>query len=96
MIGQNNLERNPIIIKLETARYMAEQFSWVLLAYCSKEPFPVKSLALAAHASPLTILSQVLDKSLLLGPGSGPLSCNSQKGTTGTRTADKLVDHLRT
>ena len=96
MTGQNNLETNPITITLETARCVAEQFSRVLLAYCSKEPCPVKSLALSARVSPLTILSQVLDKSPLLGPGRGSLSCNSWKGASGTRMADKLMEHLRT
>ena len=96
MIGQNNLETNPITIKLQTARYVAEQFSRVLLAYCSKEPCPIKSLALSAHVSPLTILSQVLDKSPILGPGRGPLFCNSWKGASETRTADELMEHLRT
>ena len=96
MIGQRQPGINPVIIKLETAKYVAEQFSWVLLAYCSNKPFPIKPLALSAHVSPLTILSQVLDKSPLLGLGRGLLSCNSWKGASGTRTVDKLMEHLRT
>ena len=44
-LAKDNLEINPVIIKLETAKYVAEQFSWVLLAYCSNKPFPIKSLA---------------------------------------------------
>ena len=96
MIGQRQPGINPVIIKLETAKYVAEQFSWVLLAYCSNKPFPIKSLALSARVSPLTILSQVLDKSPLLGLGRGLLSCNSWKGASGTRTVDKLMEHLRT
>ena len=57
---------------------MAEQFSWVPLPYCSLPgcPFPVKSLALSTHVSPRTIHFRVLDKSLILGPGRGPPSCN--------------------
>ena len=56
----------------------AEQFSWVLLHYCSPPgcPFPIKSLALSAHVSPRTIHFQVLDKSPVSGPGRGPPSCN--------------------
>ena len=43
-------------------------------------PFPMKSLALPAHVSPRTLHFQVLDKSLLLGPGRGPPFCNSSTG----------------
>ena len=53
---------------------MAEQFSWVPLAYCSPPgcPFPIKSLALSARVSS-EILFRVLDKSPVLGPGKGIL-----------------------
>ena len=40
-------------------------------------PFPIKSLALSAHVSPRTTYVRILDKSPLLGPGSGPPSCNT-------------------
>ena len=78
MIGKDHRETNPITVKPETASHVAEQFSWVPLPYCSPPgcPFPIKSLALSAHVSPRTILFQVLDKSPVLGPGRGPLSCN--------------------
>ena len=51
---------------------------WVSLPYCSPPgcPFPIKSLALLADVSPLTIHFQVLDKSPVLGPGRGPSSFN--------------------
>ena len=72
------LETNPITIKPKTASHVAELFSWVPLPYCSPPgcPFPIKSLALSAHVSPRTIHFWVLDKSPVLGPGRGPLSCN--------------------
>ena len=59
---------------------MAEQFSWVPLPYCSPPgcPCPIKSLGLLAHVSPRTIHLRVLDKSLVLGPGRGPPSCNKR------------------
>ena len=42
-LAKNNLETNPITIKPETASYVAEQFSWVPLPYCSpRVPFPSK------------------------------------------------------
>ena len=47
--------------------------------YCSPPgcPFPIKSLAFSAHASPWTIHFRVLDKSPVLGPGRGLPSCNT-------------------
>ena len=56
-LANNNPETNPITIKPETASHMAELFSWVPSPYCSppRFPFPIKSLALSAHVSPLTI-----------------------------------------
>ena len=73
-LARDNLEANPITIKPKTVSHMAEQFSWVALPYCSPPglPFPIKSLALSAHVSPLTIHFRVLDKSPLLGPGRCP------------------------
>ena len=55
-LAKDNLETNPITIK-PTASHVAEQFSWVPLPYCSlpRHPFPIKSLALSTHVSPLTI-----------------------------------------
>ena len=72
-MAKDNLETNPITIKLETASPVAEQFSWVALPYCSPSgcPFPIKSLALSAHVSPQTIHFRVLDKSQISGPGRG-------------------------
>ena len=56
-LAKDNPETNPITIKPETASHMAELFSWVPSPYCSppRFPFPIKSLALSAHVSPLTI-----------------------------------------
>ena len=78
-LAKDNLEINPITIKLKTSSHVAEQFSWVPLPYCSPPgcPFPIKSLALSAHVSPRTIHFRVLDKSPVSGPGRGPPSCNS-------------------
>ena len=44
-------------IKPEPASHVAEMFSWVPPPSCSPpgHPFPVKSLAFSAHASPQTI-----------------------------------------
>ena len=77
-LAKDNPETNPITIKPKTASHVAELFSWVLLPYCSPPgcPFPIKSLALSAHASPQIIHFQVLDKSPVSGPGRGPPSCN--------------------
>ena len=75
-LARDHLETNPITIKPETANHTAELFSWVLLPYCSPSgrPFPIKSFALSANVSPWTIHFQVLDKSPVSGPGSGPPS----------------------
>ena len=80
-LAKDNVETNPITIKPETASHVAEYFSWIPLPYCSPPgcPFPIKSLALSAHASPRTIHFRVLDKSPVLGPGRGPPSCNRTK-----------------
>ena len=49
---RDDLETNPITIKSETVSHVAEQF-WVHLLCCSLpgSPFPIKSLALSAHAT---------------------------------------------
>ena len=75
-LAKDNLETNSITIKPETGSYVAEQFSWVPLSYCSLPgcPFPVKFLALSAHMSPWTIHFWVLDKSPVSSPGRGPPS----------------------
>ena len=59
--------------------HVAELSSWVPFPYCSLpgHPFPIKSLALSARECLWTIHFWVLDKSLLSGPGRGPLSWNS-------------------
>ena len=77
-LAKDNRETKPITIKPETASPVTEQFSWVLLPYCSPSrcPFTIKSLALSAHVSPRTIHFWVLDKSPVSGPGRGPPSCN--------------------
>ena len=77
-LAKDNLKTNPITIKPKTVSHVTEQFSWVLLPYCSPLgcPFPMKSLALLAHVSPQTIHLWVLDKSPVSGPGRGPPSCN--------------------
>ena len=76
-LAKDSPEMNPITIKPETGRHVAEQFSWVLLSYCSLfgHTFPIKSLALSAYVSPWTIHFWVLDKS----PGRSPPSCNSTR-----------------
>ena len=81
-LAKDNRETNPITIKPETASHVAELFSWVPLPYCSPPRcrFPIKSLALSAHASPRTIHFRVLDKSPVSGPGRGPPSCNKVIG----------------
>ena len=77
-LAKDNQETNPITIK-PTVSHVAERFSWVPLPYCSLpgHPFPIKSLALSTHVSPLTIHFWVLDQSLLSGPGRGSPSCNT-------------------
>ena len=56
-LAKDNPETNLITIKPETASHVAEQFSWVLLPYCSPPGylFPIKSLALSAHVCTRTI-----------------------------------------
>ena len=78
-LTKDNLGNNPITIKPETARHVAELFSWVPLPYCSPPgcPFPIKSLALSTHVSPWTIHFRVLDKSPVSSPGRGTPSWNS-------------------
>ena len=46
------------------------------LLLSTQVPFPIKSLALSAHASPPTVHFRVLDESPVSGPGRGPSSCN--------------------
>ena len=77
-LAKDSLETNPITIKPETVSHVAEQFSWVLLPYCSPPGchFPIKSLALSADVSSRAIHFWVLDKSPVSGPGRGPPSCN--------------------
>ena len=84
VVGQRQLETNPIVIKPETSSYGAEQSSGVLFLSCSAPgtPFPIKSLALSAWVSPQTIHFQVLDKSPLSGPERGPPSCNTSGALT--------------
>ena len=57
VLAKDNPETNPINIKPETASYTAEQSSWVPLPCCSlpRHLFPIKSLALSTHVSPLTV-----------------------------------------
>ena len=73
-LAKDNPETNPITIKPETARHVAELFSWVPLPSCSPLgcPFPIKFLALSADVSPRTIHFRVLDKSPVLGPERDP------------------------
>ena len=62
----------------EAGSLVAEQLLWAPLP-CHPPPwhlFPIKSLALSAHASPQTVLFGVLDKNPLSGPGRGPPSYN--------------------
>ena len=78
-LAKDNPETNPITIRSETASHVAELFFWVSLPYSSSPscPFPIKSLALSAYASPRTIHFRVLDKSAVSGPGRGPPSCSN-------------------
>ena len=91
-LAKNNPETNPITIKPKTVSHVAELFSWVLLPYCSPPrcPFPIKSLALSAHAdtAPWTVHFQqfLLDKNPVLGPGRGPPSCNTSVQASVFRT----------
>ena len=64
-LAKDNPETNAITIKPKTVSHVAELFSWVPLPYCSPPgcPFPIKSLALSAHVSPLTIHFRMLNKS---------------------------------
>ena len=80
-LAKDSPETNPIIINLETASHVTEQFSWVPSPSCSPpgRPFPIISLALSAHVSPQTIHFRVLDKRTVSGPGRGPPSCNTSK-----------------
>ena len=66
--GQENLETNPIPIKLDTAS-QSQKF-WLPLPCRSLPvcPFPIKSFVLSAHVSPQTIHFQVLDKNQFSGP----------------------------
>ena len=56
-LARDNPEPNPITIKPKTVSHAAEQFSWVPLPYCSPPrcPLPIKSLALSARVSPLSV-----------------------------------------
>ena len=93
-LAKDNPETNPITIKPETMSHVAQQFSWVPLPYCSPPgcPFPIRSLALSAYVSPWTIHFRVLDKSPVLGPGRGPLSCN-RITKNGTQLSDWVHTH---
>ena len=79
MMGQRQLETNPIVIQPETSSYGAEQSSTVPFLSCSApgQPFPNKVLALSARVAPQTIHFRVLDKRPLSGPERGPPSCNT-------------------
>ena len=78
-LTRDNWETNPITIKPETVRHVAEQFSWVPLPCCCppRHPSQIKSLALSARVSLQTTHFWMLDKSPLWGPGRGPPSCNT-------------------
>ena len=87
--ARGNLETNPITVKPETASRVAEQSSWVPSPSCSPpgRPFPITSPALSARVSPRTFHFQVLDKSLLSGPGRGLPSCNRRTRAAGALAA---------
>ena len=77
-LARDNSKSDRITIKHEIASHVAEQVSWVSLPLLSHQaPLPNKYLALSACVSPQTIHFQVLGKSPVLGPGRGPLSCNT-------------------
>ena len=80
-LARDNLETNPIAIKPKTVSHVAEQSSWVPLPCCSlsRHPFLIKSPALSAHVSPLTVHFQVLDKSPVSDPRRGLPSCNNSR-----------------
>ena len=81
LLAKDNPETNPLNINPETASHMAEQSSWVPLPCCSlsRHPFLIKSPALFAHVSPLTVHFQVLDKSPVSDPRRGLPSCNNSR-----------------
>ena len=72
-LAKDNPESNSITIKPNTAKHVAELFSWVPLPFCSPPgcPFPIKALAMSAHVSPQTIHFWLLNKSPVSGPGRG-------------------------
>ena len=67
---KGNPETNPITIKPEIASREAKQLSWVPFPYCSPpgRPFPITSLP---SVSPQTVHFWMLDRSPVLGLGSG-------------------------
>ena len=81
MVGQRQLETNPITKKPEPGSHVAEQSSWVPLPCCSlsRHPFLIKSPALSAHVSPPTIHFQVLDKSPVWALEGKLPSCNMSR-----------------
>ena len=81
-LARDHPETNSITLKGKTASHTAEQFSWVPLpcGFTSRQPFPMKPLALSACMPPWTIHSRVLDKSPLSGAGRGPPSCTILHG----------------
>ena len=77
--AKDNPETAPITVKPKTSSHAAEQFAWVPLSSCSLPggPLPSKiSDFVSMCVSPRTIHFWVLDESLLLDPGRGPISCN--------------------
>ena len=79
IIGQRQLETNPITRKPENASHTAEQSSWFPLPSCfpPRLPFPIKSLAWSAPVSPQIIHFWGLVKSPLSSLGRGPPSWNT-------------------
>ena len=81
-LARDNPETNPSTKTPEMISHVAEQSSWIPMPSCApaRGPFPIKSHALWARVSSLTIHSYVLDKSPLLGLGKGsPLTVTFQQ-----------------
>ena len=72
-------ETNLITIKPEPVSHASEPFPWAPLPCCSLpgRPLLIKSPALSARVSPRTIHFWALDRSPLLGLGSGPPPSNT-------------------
>ena len=72
-LAKDDLETNPITIKLKTASHVTEKFSWAPLPSC----FPNKIPCFVRTCVSSEMHFRVLDKSPVVGPRRGPPSYNS-------------------